>query len=52
MSSQLLNSLQETTQLTHPPQDSRQRAKQFVPEPGTPEAGLTAIFLKPQDWIN
>jgi len=24
----------------------------YQPEPGTPEAGLTEIFLKPQDWIS
>lgn len=24
----------------------------YQPEPGTPEAGLTEIFLKPQDWVN
>ena len=24
----------------------------YKPEPGTPEAGLYEIFLKPQDWIN
>ncbi len=24
----------------------------YTPEPGTPEAGLYEIFLKPQDWVN
>ena len=24
----------------------------YQPEPGSPEAGLTEIFLKPQDWIS
>lgn len=24
----------------------------YQPEPGTPEAKLTEVFLKPQDWVN
>jgi len=24
----------------------------YQPEPGSPEAGLTDIFLRPQDWVN
>ena len=24
----------------------------YQPEPGTPEANLTEVFLKPQDWVN
>jgi coproporphyrinogen III oxidase len=24
----------------------------YQPEPGSPEAGLTEIFLQPQDWVN
>ena len=24
----------------------------YQPEPGTPEAKLTEVYLKPQDWVS